>query len=149
MKKQTDTALLEKAKKYAEKVLKSTELSKHYHLDSPQELYDKAYLDYLTIPKILGIFPGNLGGRKNKPIMILAHEICKIQQVEVKLENYDGIIVEVGLAQQHYQKQKWYYSPKNALFENIAFVEATAYDRAGNKCTKKIDIDQPVAELQN
>jgi len=130
---------------YAKKAMSDPELKQAYEskCKACQNAYARAIQDFFSIPSVEEIDLSNYTGEPDSFIRIYATDSFRISQVQVRIEDAQGSLVEEGFAEQEEATGWWRFTAKvqNQLLEGGKVI-ATASNLPGNETTKEVNMAQ-------
>jgi hypothetical protein len=101
---------------------------------SDLQLHGLAYHDFITPPRILGIFCEKYLSHRARPIIIRTKkDDVGVRQVMVKIFNSNGELLEKGSAKHFFQNEKWFYFVRKEIKgQQEIRIEVKAVDYPGN-----------------
>jgi len=125
-----------KAAAYAEAILEDQVAREAYEAMAEAKgttAYRLAFTDMLSKPKIRAVDTSSYDGKTTGSIRIEADDDFSVTEVDVKVFDNAGALVEEGLAVNNPLEQEWVFSTKKNVTLIPHRVEVSVKDRPGNK----------------
>lgn len=101
---------------------------------------DLAKADYLHAPAITDIDCAAYSGKVGDILWIRAEDDFEVKRVQVRVLRLDGSSIESGDAILDVDRQAWRYTGTVLVEAGVTVtIEAAAFDRPGNRGTKRVD----------
>jgi len=128
---------------YAKKVMNDVELKQAYHAKckARQNAFSLAVKDFFSAPAMGEIDLSNYTGETDSFIRVYATDDFHVKQVQVRIEDENGVAIESGYAEQEGTTEWWRYIVTTTnLLPGGGKVVASACDLPGNTTTAEMTI---------
>ena len=131
------------ATRYAKKACKNPERATAYQtaLKPRQNVYSRALQDFITPPKVLGIYSREYRGQPGNPVLITATDDFMVKDLYVENYSPQGLIIEKGKATAIPESTQWLYTTTRANNQVAGTViKAIAVDIPENEGSLEIKV---------